>query len=169
MVGGEAARNAGELLGFQIAEKFAQVARGEDAAELFVALGDALANGEQEFGLGHVHSTANGNGLVRNGEVVAALVVRRAAAAKGGGDLLLVGLFVLAEANVAIDAEDGLAGIGFVFGGEIVEGEVQGVNELAHRLFDFFLEEWLARQEPFAMVVAREAAKELESFGWETR
>src|SRR5215470_6892708 len=92
-------------------------------------------------------------------------MMRFAAPTERGCDLLLVRLLVFAETNVAIDAEDGFARISFVFGSEIVEGEVERVNELAHRLFDLFLEERLARQEPFAIVVAREATEELKSFG----
>src|SRR5215467_7838966 len=103
MVGGEAARDAGELLGFQIAEEFADVTSSEETAELFVTLGNALANSEQQFGFRHVHAAANGHRLVRNGEVVAALMMRGAAAAKRGSDLLFVRLLVFAEADVAID------------------------------------------------------------------
>src|SRR5689334_16748957 len=94
------------------------------------------------------------------------MVMRGAVLAEGGGDLLLVGFFVFAEANVAIDAKDGLVRIAFVFGSEIVEVEIQRVDEPAHRLFDFFFEERFARQKPFAIVVPRESAEELRSFRW---
>src|SRR5689334_158219 len=116
--------------------------------------------------LGHVHTAADGDSLVRNREVVASLVMRRAAPAKRSGDLLFVGFFVFAEANVAIDAKDGFVWICCVFGSEIAESEVQRVHKLAHRLFNFFFEECFAWQEPFAIIVARESAKELQGFEW---
>src|SRR5206468_11907467 len=56
MIGREAARDARELLAFQSAKELANRRRGEDAAELFVALGDVLADGEQLRRLGHVHA-----------------------------------------------------------------------------------------------------------------
>ena len=46
MVGGESARNAGELSALEVAELFAQRACGEDAATFFVTFSDALANGQ---------------------------------------------------------------------------------------------------------------------------
>lgn len=161
MIGGEAARNAGELVAFQIAEKLAHWTRSEDATEFVVALGNVLANGQQVSGLRHVHASANSNSLVRDCEVIATLVVRCAAPAEGGGNLLFVRFLVLAESNVAIDAKDGFVRIGFVFGSEIEEGEVQRIHQLAHRLFDFFFKERLARQKPFSTVVAREPTEEL--------
>ena len=90
-------------------------------------------------------------------------------AGERGGDLLLVRLLVLAKANVAIDAKDGLVRIGFIFGREIAQGDVQRIHKPAHRLLDSFFEEPLARQEPFTIVVAREAAKKLKSFRGEAR
>jgi len=45
MIGREAARDARELLAFQSAKELANRRRGEDAAELFVALGDVIATG----------------------------------------------------------------------------------------------------------------------------
>src|SRR5215472_16001857 len=128
MVGCEAARNARKLLAFQIAKKFAHVARGQDAAKLLMAFGDALADGQQMLWVGHIDATPDDNTLVRNGEIETALVMGSAAPAKRGRNLLLVWLLVLAETCISINAKDGFARIGFVIRSKVVQCIVQRIH-----------------------------------------
>lgn len=169
MIGGEAARNARKLLGLESAEEFANFPVGQNAAEFFEVTGDMPANGEQLMRVGHIDAAADGNFLVRDSEVIAAVAARIGTMAmESGSNVLLIGFLVLAKADVAIDAEDGLAGIRFVFGSEIAERGVESVNQLTHGLLDFLFEERFAGKKPFAVVVAGKAAEELESFGRKT-
>src|SRR5215472_2595766 len=170
MISGEAARDARKLFALQIAKQLAHRLSRENSPKLLVPLGNALANGEQLRWIRCIDASADGHRLMRDGDVVAALAVAHGAAAmERGGNVLFVRLLVLAEPNIAIDAKDGFARISFVFGGEIVQRDVQRVNQLAHRLFDFLFKDLLTRQKPFAIVVFCRPAKELQSFRWKSR
>ena len=118
---GESLRHARKLLALHPAEQPPHGGQPGDPAKLLVMLRDVVADCQQRLGLRHVHAAADRDLLVRDGEVIAGPAFsglpRRA---KAGRDVVLVGRLVLAEARVAIDAVDGLAGIGDIVRREVL-------------------------------------------------
>ena len=88
----------------------------------------------------------------------------RAAAKEAGRDVILVRRLVFAETGIAINAIDGLGGVGGVFRGEALHRRIQGLHQIAHGLLHLLFERVLARLKPIAIIISLERSKELQGF-----
>src|ERR1017187_1280298 len=159
--GTEAFRNTRQLLALDFSQQLPHRPRSQDLAEFGGVFGNVPADFEQHRRLRHVHPAAPRDLFGRNLQVIAAVLMRPGAAAvKAGGYVGLVRRLILAEARVAVDAVDGLVGIGRVLRSKAFHRAVQRLHQFAHRLLDVLLEERLAWLKPLAVVVAREATEE---------
>ncbi len=119
------------------------------------------ADGEELFALWHVDAGGDGDFGGVEGEVEASAGgFFEPVAGPPGGHAGFVGRLVGAEADVAVDAHHGFLRWADVLGGEVEHGFVDGGEEGEHGGFEGGLVEGLARLEPFAVVIALEAAEE---------
>jgi hypothetical protein len=140
----------------------------EGGAIGLVMFAHPAAEGEQLFALGHVDAGGDHDFLRADLEVEASAGgLLHAAARPPGGEVGFVGQLIFAEADVAIDAHGDFVGRTDVVGGEVDHAGVDFVDEGEHGGFDGALVEGAAGLEPVAVVVAGEAAEELEGFGGE--
>jgi hypothetical protein len=79
----------------------------------------------------------------------------RATTEKTGSDVVFVRRLVLAEAGIAIDAINGLRGVGGVFRSEAFHRPVQRFHQVAHGLLDLLFESGLARLKPVTVIISR--------------
>src|SRR5690242_15239336 len=87
---------------------------------------------------------------------------------KPGRQVGLVGGLVAAESRIPIDSIDRLLGICNVRRSELRQLGVDGLRQGHHWRLYFVLEKLLAWQEPVAIIIAGEPAKEGDGFGWES-
>ena len=95
-------------------------------------------------------------------------VLRETARTEDSRNPRLVGSLIFAEARIAVDAVDGLFGIGVQFRRELPHGFSQCQYQFGHRCLDNFVEGFFARLKPFATIVAFQVAEKLPSLGRET-
>ena len=153
---GKALGDARELIPLQFSQRAAHSGSGQNFAELLVVLGDVPTDFEEYLRLRHVYSSTDRDFLVRDVHVVAPILVRtRATTEKTGSDVVFVRRLVLAEAGIAIDAINGLRGVGGVFRSEAFHRPVQRFHQVAHGLLDLLFESGLARLKPVTVIISR--------------
>jgi len=163
----EAFGRAGEGLTVDGLHEFAKAGGGEETAELGVAadarVGEVAADSEELVAFGHVDTGGDGN--LRRVDVKVEAASRgffEAGAGPPGGGMCFVGAFVLGEADVAVDAHQGLLRRANVGRSEAEHGLVDLGDDGEHRLFDLPLEDVAACFKPDTVVVTLEAAEEFE-------
>lgn len=166
IVGAEAFGRAAERQAFEGLQEGFEFFAGEDLAELGVVVDEVAADGEELLALGHVDAGGDDDFVGADVEVEASAGGLFEAGAGPPCSLVrFVRAFVGAEARVAVDAEECLLRRAYVFGGEGEHGLVDLGDEREHGSFDLALVGGLAIVEPGAVVVALEAAEELDRFG----
>lgn len=170
MIGRETFGGAGELEAVGLAQEGAEFSVCEELAELGVMFGDMAAHGEELVALGHEDAGGDGEAGAADGEIEASAGgLGEAFAGPPGGDVDLVRALVFGEADVAVDAHEGLLRRADVEGGEGGEMFVELGDEGEHGKFEFALVEGPAGFKPGAVVVAFEGAEEFQRFGGEMR
>ena len=171
-IGGEAFGHAGEGLGINGEEvcAFGLEKLLDGGAIGRVVRAHPAAEGEELLALRHVDASGKHDLLRADLQIEAAAGgLLHAAPRPPGGEVGFVGELVFAEADVTIDAHGDLVRWADVFGCEVFEGGVDLVDESEHGCLERALVDFAAGFEPFAVVVAGEAAEELEGLGREVR
>jgi hypothetical protein len=135
-----------------------------------VVFAHPAAEGEELIALRHVDACGDQDGRGADLQIEAAAGgLFHAAARPPGRKMGLVGQLVFAEACVAVDAHDDFISRADVIGGEALQGGVDLVDECEDRGAEAALIDVATGFEPLAVVVAFEAAEELEGVGGEVR
>jgi hypothetical protein len=170
VVGWKALRRSCESVAFEFAEGLADGGPAKDLSERLVIVEQPVADRGELFLLRHVGAGGDDDFFRADVEVVArARGLVEAGVRPPCGDVRFVGALVIAEARVAIDAEKALLGGAHVVGREVRHRVSDFANDGEHGLFQFGLEDGLARIEPVAVVVPGEVAQECQCLGAKVR
>src|SRR5262249_49333365 len=158
-------RRPRQLVPPKLAEEPPELGSLEDGPKPFMVPSDVLPDGSQLVRSRHINAAGNLHAVGRDVEIQAgAAMLFEAARLENGRDMGLVRALVGAEADIAIDAVDGAPRLPRDLGRNRFQLAPKREHQFHHGRFDLVLVNVLVLQKPLTVVVALQAAQELQRF-----
>src|ERR1700761_1283909 len=147
-----------------------QLAIVQQLAHFVMVIEQILADRAQLLPLRHVHTSGNDYLVRTHVEVVAAPGgLLQAVSRPPGGYMAFIGALVRRKPDVAVNPHHALLCRPQVCWSKVLHPLVDAFDDREHRLFEFALEDWLSRLEPFPAGVPLPVGQKLQSLGTKVR